>query len=70
MNTTEKCSVCGSPIDEDAINAAMACWPTTIARDEVEAYHLDCALSDGSYIKESEVTDEDRAHGVYLIEKI
>jgi hypothetical protein len=72
----EKCSICGTPIDEDAITQAVEDYPSRIGRDDVEAYHLECAITDGSYITAEEVTEEDRqpggvfAAGVYLLEKL
>jgi hypothetical protein len=32
-------------------------------------YHLDCAVSDGSFLRADEVTEEDRSHGVYWMER-
>jgi len=64
------CSICDRTIDEDAIQAALQASPIPWRRDDVEAYHLDCAVTDGSYITKEEVTEEDRAHGVYLLEKL
>jgi hypothetical protein len=68
-DTRERCSICDTGIDESAIEAALRASPIQWQREEVEAYHLRCAVSDGSYLTEAEVTDEDRAHGVYLLEK-
>ena len=65
----ERCSICDFPIDESNIEQALAVAPFEILRETATFYHLDCALSDGSFITEDEVTEEDRQHGVYWIEK-
>jgi hypothetical protein len=57
-------------LDEAAIQQALDTSPIRWTRDEVEAYHLDCAVSDGSYLRADEVTAEARAHGIYLLEKL
>ena len=65
----EKCSICDHPIEACRIEQAIAAAPFLIDRETTTFYHLDCALSDGSFLREYEVSNEDMAHGVYWIEK-
>ena len=65
----ERCSICDCSIEEEGIAQAIAAAPWVLDRETTTFYHLECALSDGSYVTEEEITDEDRQHGVYWIEK-
>jgi hypothetical protein len=63
------CGICGNKIDRSLVLKAIELYPYRVAEDEITAYHLDCAVSDGSWIKASEVDADMESTGVYLIEE-
>jgi hypothetical protein len=64
-----RCGICNMPIDEDMVEFALQASALSWKRHEVAAYHLDCVVSDRSWIRADDVTYEDREHGIYLIER-